>query len=187
MTPRQARRERREAERKAKELDLKKAPASQAPNLVQPRWNPELEDEFPCELQIRANALPDPVSAQVQASPVAPRLAQPVVHPTPEPIGFVSQTTPIANPKCAEINRANAQHSTGPCTPAGKLASSRNSLKHGLASGTLIIPGEDQDAFDAFLSGLKDEHQPVTPTEHLLIKKMAQSYWLSQRAIRLQN
>jgi hypothetical protein len=41
--------------------------------------------------------------------------------------------------KRSEINGANAAHSTGPRTPTGKLASSRNSLKHGLASGTFII------------------------------------------------
>ncbi len=70
---------------------------------------------------------------------------------------------------------------------AGKLASSRNSLKHGLASATLIIPGEDPAAFEALKAALIEEHQPATETEELLINEMAQSYWLEQRALRLQN
>ncbi len=102
------------------------------------------------------------------------------------PVGFVSQTA--ASPsKRAEINRANAQHSTGPSSPTGKLASSRNSLKHGLASGTLLIPGEDPAAFESLLHDLLEEHQPANTTEDLLVHDMAQSFWLAQRAIRLQN
>jgi hypothetical protein len=87
----------------------------------------------------------------------------------------------------AETNRANSQNSTGPRTPEGKLASSRNSFKHGLASAQLIIPGEDPAAFDALLTDLQAEHQPANPTEQLLVLEMAQSYWLTQRAIRFQN
>ncbi len=87
----------------------------------------------------------------------------------------------------AQINRQNAQHSTGPRTSIGKLASSRNSLKHGLASGEVLIPGEDSAGFESLLTALLDEHQPGGPTEELLVNEMAQSYWLAQRALRLQN
>ncbi len=107
---------------------------------------------------------------------------------------FVSQppapAAPPPQPACtsrAEINRANAQHSTGPRTPSGKVASSRNSLKHGLASGQVVISGEDPIAFQSLLRELLEEHQPARPTEELLIQEMAQSYWLMQRALRLQN
>lgn len=84
-------------------------------------------------------------------------------------------------------NRANAQHSTGPKTPEGKVSSSRNSLKHGLASGEMIIPGEDRAAFAALLHDLIGDHQPVGVTEEMLVQQMAQAYWLAQRAIRFQN
>ena len=87
----------------------------------------------------------------------------------------------------AQTNRANAQHSTGPRTIPGKLASSRNSFKHGLASAQLIIPGEDPASFDRLLAALLDEHQPANVTEEILVQEIAQSYWLSQRAIRFQN
>ena len=100
--------------------------------------------------------------------------------------GFVSQNAD-ASVKRTEINRLNAQHSTGPRTPNGKLASSRNSLKHGLASGEFIIPGEDRAAFEALVHDLIKEHEPANETEELLVTEMAQSWWLVQRALRLQN
>ena len=46
-------------------------------------------------------------------------------------------------------NRANARHSTGPRTTAGKAASSRNALTHGLLSThSLAVGDEDQAAMD---------------------------------------
>jgi hypothetical protein len=41
----------------------------------------------------------------------------------------------------AAINGANAQHSTGPRTPAGKQRSSLNALRHGLAPSGSGIAG----------------------------------------------
>jgi hypothetical protein len=67
------------------------------------------------------------------------------------------------------------------------LASSGNSLKHGLAAPRLIIPGEDPAAFEALLADLLAEHQPASPTEELLVREIAQSWWLTQRALRFQN
>src|SRR5207248_2660906 len=93
----------------------------------------------------------------------------------------------ISAPAHAEINRANAHHSTGPRTSAGKLASSRNSLKHGLASSQLIMPSEDPAEFEGLLADLLAEHQAANPTEELLVHQIAQSWWLTQRALRLQN
>jgi len=118
--------------------------------------------------------------------------AQPIPAPTPDSLEHEFSPELIAEAQAlreriATRNRANAAHSTGPVSPEGKLASSRNALKHGLASGELIIPGEDPAAFDSLLETLLAEHQPASPTEHLLVRQMAQSHWLEQRALRLQN
>jgi hypothetical protein len=78
-------------------------------------------------------------------------------------------------------------HSTGPRSPEGKQNSSGNSLQHGLASGRVIVPGEDPAAFDKLLADLTQQHQPANPTEELLVLEMAQSWWLAQRAIQYQN
>jgi hypothetical protein len=77
-------------------------------------------------------------------------------------------------------------HATGPRTEAGKAASSRNSLKHGLASGTLLLPGEDPAEFAALLQSLIADHVPASATEELLVYDMAKYHWLTDRAIRLQ-
>ena len=77
--------------------------------------------------------------------------------------------------------------STGPRSSTGKATSSRNSFKHGLASGAIVVPGEDPAAFDALLNDLTDDHAPANSTEELLVREMAQSYWLMNRATRLQN
>ena len=84
-------------------------------------------------------------------------------------------------------NRANARLSTGPRTADGKARSASNNLRHGLASGRLIISGENPADFDELVEGLRAEYNPATPTEDQLILRMAQHFWLSQRAIRLQN
>ena len=84
-------------------------------------------------------------------------------------------------------NRENAQHSTGPTTESGKAASCMNNFRHGLAGAFTVLPSEDQDEFDALVCGLKAEHRPATITECMLVEKMAQHYWLSQRAQRLQD
>lgn len=77
-------------------------------------------------------------------------------------------------------------HSTGPRTESGKATSSQNALKHGLASGTLFIKGEDPAEFDALHESLRAEHTPATATETLLTRDMATHHWLADRAIRLQ-
>ena len=84
-------------------------------------------------------------------------------------------------------NQANAQASTGPRTGEGKSASSRNNFRHGLASGQIVVPGEDPAEFEAMLAAMREEYQPAAITEEVLVLCMAQHFWLAQRAIRLQN
>jgi hypothetical protein len=88
----------------------------------------------------------------------------------------------------AAVNRANAQHSTGPTSLEGKAISCLNNTKFGLIGARFtVLAWEDRAAFDQLLSDLRREHQPSTPTEKILIEDMAQHHWLKQRAILLQN
>jgi len=87
----------------------------------------------------------------------------------------------------AAINRRNAQRSTGPRSPEGKAASSRNRFTHGFCGQFTLLPHEDQRAFKTLLSNLRVEHQPISPTEHMLVDRLAQHHWLAQRAIHLQS
>ena len=84
-------------------------------------------------------------------------------------------------------NQANSQKSTGPKTPQGKAASSRNRLSHGFASSTRFVRGEDPAEFNLLLDDLLSEHQPATPTEQILVEQMAHHHWINLRATRLQD
>ena len=92
----------------------------------------------------------------------------------------------MATPAQIAANQANAQKSTGPTTQEGKAKSAMNRLTHGFASAQSIIPGESHEAFIALLDELLIEHQPASPTEEILVEKMAQTQWLTQRALNLQ-
>ncbi len=80
-------------------------------------------------------------------------------------------------------------HSTGPRTAEGLARSSQNARKHGLSSPTFIfvmMPGEDPHEWVELIDDLNQEFQPATRTERILVNDMAQSHWLTQRAINLQ-
>ena len=65
-----------------------------------------------------------------------------------------------------------------------------NNFRHGLAGLTMVhvlLDWECEEDFAALEAALFAEHQPETPTEKLLVGKMAQHYWLSQRAITIQS
>jgi hypothetical protein len=85
--------------------------------------------------------------------------------------------------------RHSPGHSTGPRSFAGKLRSSQNARTHGLSSLTsvfVLLPGEDPKEWLELLHDLTHEFKPVSRTENILVTDMAQSYWLTQRAISLQ-
>jgi hypothetical protein len=86
-----------------------------------------------------------------------------------------------------KANRANAAHSSGPTSAAGRATCSQNGLKHGLASSQLIIRGENEEEFNTMLSGLLAHHQPANITETMLVQDMAKHHWLADRALRMQN
>ncbi len=83
-------------------------------------------------------------------------------------------------------NKANAQHSTGPRSEQGKAASSQNHTKFGFNGHFMVLPWEKQEDFDALAKNLSDQHRPRTEFEIDLVKKMAEHYWLSRRALLLQ-
>jgi hypothetical protein len=98
-----------------------------------------------------------------------------------------SAKPPISEAKL-NSNRANAQHSCGAKTPAGRDASSQNHTIHGLArhNGPFrLLPLEDVADFETLKAGLVDEYAPITTTESILVNGMAESHWLANRAQRL--
>lgn len=86
-----------------------------------------------------------------------------------------------------KANRENAKRSTGPATAEGKAASARNRFQHGFCGVFRILHFEIAANYEALLNALRDEHRPATPTEQILVDRMAQHHWLAQRAEFLQS
>src|SRR5579871_104866 len=57
-------------------------------------------------------------------------------------------------------NIANAQHSTGPKTEAGKQRSKLNAFRHGATGQVLILTEEDRVAFTALSNALLEDLAP---------------------------
>jgi hypothetical protein len=80
-----------------------------------------------------------------------------------------------------EINRENAQHSTGPVTEAGKKKASLNALRHGLTSQLVVMPTEDLEAYRSHLKSFLDEYHPQGATEASLVQALADASWRLNR------
>ena len=91
------------------------------------------------------------------------------------------------DPSPNRANQANSQLSTGPATEAGKAASCLNNFKYGLTGSSFsVLPWENEEDYDTLLAALRTSLIPSDPLEQLLVEKMAQHQWLSQRALVLQ-
>ena len=86
--------------------------------------------------------------------------------------------------KQQEANRQNAQHSTGPNTPAGKAAVRLNALTYGLRARSTLIAGEDPEEYKRLWAALEAEWQPQTCTERMYLEQMSTSQWLLARIAR---
>ena len=94
----------------------------------------------------------------------------------------------MATERQIEANKLNSQKSTGPKTEAGKAKSCLSRYSHGFASSTAnLILGEDPEELKGLVADLTGEYQPATPTEQILVEKMALNHWISLRAFRVQS
>ncbi len=92
----------------------------------------------------------------------------------------------MSTPHRSEINRANAQHSTGPKTPEGKKHSSLNALRHGLTGQIVVMPTEDLQAYQFHLKSFTGEYNPKGATEAHLVQALADTSWRLNRVAALE-
>jgi hypothetical protein len=92
----------------------------------------------------------------------------------------------MTTPERAEINRINAQHSTGPKTEAGKKQSSLNALRHGLTGQVVVMPTEDLQAYELHVKSFTGEYQPQGATEAHLVQALADTSWRLNRVAALE-
>ncbi len=85
-------------------------------------------------------------------------------------------------------NQANATHSTGPRTAAGKARSSSNSLTHGATSRRPLFGTDDtEDQYLEFELSVLDHYQPSSQFETVLACKVASTAWRHQRVLSIES
>ena len=83
----------------------------------------------------------------------------------------------MPSPEQYAANKLNALLSTGPRTAEGKQTVALNSLRHGLTSRRVVLPGESESDYEALLNELMKEHDPRTPEETTLVNQIAEHTW----------
>src|SRR5437667_2383271 len=91
------------------------------------------------------------------------------------------EATSMSSQKQIDANRLNAQKSTGPNTPEGRDAVRFNALRHGLTAKHAVLENENEQEFQEMLEAFEAEHQPIGPTENLLVQQMVMAAWRLQR------
>src|SRR5690349_16995997 len=81
-----------------------------------------------------------------------------------------------------EANRRNALKSTGPNTEAGKDASRRNAVRHGLTAETVISALEDAEDYKAFEEAITADYDAQSAVERELVLRLASILWRLRRA-----
>lgn len=77
------------------------------------------------------------------------------------------------SPAQLAANRKNSLLSTGPKTPAGKLQSRANSLKHGLTGEGIVIPEDDLAELDRRADAFEAELRPSGDVGRFLVRRTA--------------
>ena len=87
--------------------------------------------------------------------------------------------------KQIEANRRNAQKSTGPRTPEGKMVSRMNALKSGIHAESECIFREDVDGLEALAAEYIARFDPATPEERFYVDTLIRNDWLRRRFARI--
>lgn len=87
----------------------------------------------------------------------------------------------MASERQIAANRANARKSTGPRTADGKAVSCLNATTHGLTAKQIVLPGEDQAAFEAFQRGVFASLKPEDEMQADVIAQIAGVQWRLRR------
>ena len=90
----------------------------------------------------------------------------------------------MATEKQHQANTLNAQKSTGPKTTAGKARSARNAIQHGCYCTEVVLPWEDDEAYEQLEQSFWDTYNPIDAVEAALVRQMTAAEWKLQRTQR---
>ena len=83
-------------------------------------------------------------------------------------------------------NRRNARKSTGPRSSAGKSASKRNALAHGLRAAEVLLPDEDESGYRQFKQEVFNDFAPANAVESELVERIVSYFWRLRRCRRVE-
>jgi hypothetical protein len=86
-----------------------------------------------------------------------------------------------------EINRINAEKSTGPKTPEGKQRSAMNAFKHGLTGQSLMLQPNEMEAYNCLTAALLSDLKPKTEPERQLAQKIIDGHFRLNRLAGVEN
>ena len=84
-------------------------------------------------------------------------------------------------------NRQNSLLSTGPRTEAGKIASSKNAISHGLSAADPVLAYENRADFEKLVADYTTEYEPDTHHQNFLVSQLAGARWRLDRIQRIEN
>src|ERR1700729_308770 len=93
----------------------------------------------------------------------------------------------MASPAQLAANFANSQKSTGPTTSQGKQRTRLNAYRHGITGQICIFTTQEQQAFDAHCTGIREALEPVGALELDLAQAIAEGCWCLKRASALES
>jgi hypothetical protein len=86
-----------------------------------------------------------------------------------------------SSPRRIAASRANGAKSRGPVTAQGKERASKNAIKHGLASATIVLTTEDWPNYLQCRETYIRRFQPADDVELDLVEEMIAARWRQQR------
>ena len=98
-----------------------------------------------------------------------------------------SANFPAGSRSRAEINRANAQHSSGPRSEEGRAKIRLNAVSHGATAKQALLPYENKAEYEALGEELRQMYDPQTDQENELLHTIHETKWKLARLDRQQN
>jgi hypothetical protein len=96
-------------------------------------------------------------------------------------MGNILRVNSGASQRRIEANRKNALMSTGPKTPEGKEATSRNAIAHGLSARNILLAGENPEDFARLRVSAFAELEPRGVIESELADQIVDTLWRLRR------
>ena len=93
----------------------------------------------------------------------------------------------MTTPTQIASNRQNSTLGTGPRTEAGKIASSKNAISHGLSAADPVLAYENRGDYEKLVDDYTTEYEPDTHHQNFLVSQLAGARWRLGRIQRIEN